>query len=534
MLKSQRPICIIPEAELNDTVPPRPIAEKLIDLYLQNFESAHRILHIPTFRRECIQYWEQSEGKPPAIAFLIKLVLVLAIGSSMYEDPDMDAQLHYMAHNWIHTAQSWLSGPFEKSRINLTGIQINCLLLLARQATSTAGDFVWISAGSLLRMAMQTGMHLDPKHFPKISIFHAELRRRLWATIVELAAQASLDSGMPAMISTSDYDTEEPLNIDDSEIDENTKVLPTPKPLTTFTQTSLQILLLKSLPIRLEIAKTTNDFRSDPSYDSVLQLSSQLTKFCRESSIIWQSYRTSSPGQTAAPKSFHKNILDLFQYRFILVLHRPFANKARTDPRFYFSRKICLDAAVVVISAEEDKEFYRLSLVGGGLFKEIMRNGTVSLTLELINQVEEDSQGISLHQNKQNRAPLLQLLRNMLVMQEKRIQIHENNVKGHLFLAMSLAQIEAMEAGIAPETTFASSARASLTTCYDLLKSRATPGTEDIELPQPAADGNDNNLPENADLLNMMEYDFLGEDGLNNFLVPDSWLLQGWDENTGV
>ncbi|RFU35389.1 hypothetical protein B7463_g930, partial [Scytalidium lignicola] len=527
--KAQHSIRIIPEAELDDAIPQRVTAERLIDLYIQNFETAFRILHIPTFRNECIQYWEKSETKPPTTSFLIKLLLVLAIGTSMYDNPEYEADLHDMAQNWIHTAQFWLSGPFDKSRLSLTGIQIHCLLVLARQTTSTGSNLVWISVGSLLRMAMQTGLHLDSKHFPRISILHAEIRRRLWATILELSLQSSVDSGMQPLISISDFDTEPPLNIDDSDINEATKVSPTSKPLTKFTQTSLQIILLNSFAGRLEATKISNDFHSEPRYDNVLCLSTQISKSCREMSTLLQHYQIPTFGLATVFKPFHHNLLDLFHYRFLLILHRSFANEARTDPKYYFSRKMCTDAASVIMSPQADRNFYKLLLVGGGPFKEIVQHGAISLALELLNQIEEDSQGISLQQNKQNREPLVQLLRDMRVILEKRIQIHENNVKGHLFLSMALAQIQAMETGVPLEPILAEAMRTSLATCYELLKSRI----KVTEVSGDVGQGPTNDMVTNGNS-SINEYNSINEDELNNFLIPDSWLFQSWDENTWI
>lgn len=101
---------------------------------------------------------------------------------------------------WIFAAQTWLSSPFEKAKLHTSTIQIQCLLIIARQHYSISGDLVWISAGTLLRTAIQMGFHRDPKYLPKMSILQAEMRRRLWATILELNIQSSIGSGMPFLI----------------------------------------------------------------------------------------------------------------------------------------------------------------------------------------------------------------------------------------------------------------------------------------------------------------------------------------------
>ena len=132
------------------------------------------------------------------------------------------------------------------------------------------------------------GLHRDPTKYPKMSPFHTEIRRRLWATIVEMALQSSLDSGMPPMISADDYDTWAPSNIDDSAITENSEVAPPAKSRTVFTQTSMQIILLSSLLKRLAIAQMLNHFRSKPSYDDVLRLSSEVSEAIRDATRLIQ------------------------------------------------------------------------------------------------------------------------------------------------------------------------------------------------------------------------------------------------------
>ena len=145
---------------------------------------------------------------------------MITIGSCLIRDPAWLIDLRPMAMRWIYLAQSWLSAPFHKSRLTYSTLQLHCLILLARQTNYVGPELVWISAGTLVQMATHMGLHRDPTNYPKMSPFHVELRRRLWAVTLEMVLQSSLDSGMPPLISQDDYDTLAPKNIDDSEITE--------------------------------------------------------------------------------------------------------------------------------------------------------------------------------------------------------------------------------------------------------------------------------------------------------------------------
>jgi hypothetical protein len=86
-----------------------------------------------------------------------------------YTGPDQ-AKLRVSAAKWIQAAADWQSAPHAKSRLNMIGLQIQILTLIARQVCSIDGDHIWIPAGALLRTAMHLGLHRDPSHFPKISV----------------------------------------------------------------------------------------------------------------------------------------------------------------------------------------------------------------------------------------------------------------------------------------------------------------------------------------------------------------------------
>lgn len=404
----------------------------MVDTYFRCFESTYRVLHVPSFLSEYARYWEAPEAA--SIGFVVKLLLVMAIGASLYRDPDGNFQPSSDLLQWIYAAQTWLSVPFEKTRLNLTGLQIFCLLLIARQYVSVAPELVWISAGALVRTAMQMGLHRDPKHFQKMSVMNMEIRRRLWATILELCCQSSLDSGMPPMISFSDFDTDPPSNIDDTDIDENTRLPPLPKPDNVFTQTLIQIILFKSLPIRLEVSRMANDFRPEPDYNTTLKLGSEVLNTCREFSILFKN----PTGQSHAPTPFHRNLVDYHIRRFLLALHQPFAFKSRDETRFYFSRKICLETVLNFISSNLDKDYYNLMVVGGGLFRNIFAHSAITFWFELITQEEEAKTSGIIDKSIQrgNIAPILEAFANLASILDFKLRHTEVNVKGRMFMSM--------------------------------------------------------------------------------------------------
>lgn len=139
----------------------------MVHLYLTRFESVFRILHVPSFWREYDDYWSDPGATETVIR--LKILLTIAIGSSVHEDSTSYGDIHLEAHQWLYEAQEWLSGPLRKDRITIGGLQVQCLLILARQTLAVGGDLVWISLGTVTRTAIQMGLHRDPKHFQKMS-----------------------------------------------------------------------------------------------------------------------------------------------------------------------------------------------------------------------------------------------------------------------------------------------------------------------------------------------------------------------------
>lgn len=530
-IKAQYPIDKLTLADYKDSLPSRNVCDELVAHYLRTFESFYRILHIPSFQSEYENYWSQPQSV--SNTFIMKLLLVLAIGTSFWQDPANKFSLRLAAHQWIFLAQHWLAAPLEKSRMNLGGIQVQCLLLLAREAVHVGSDLVWISAGTLLRTAIQLGYHRDPKHFPNMSFMHGEMRRRLWATILGMATQTAYASALPSFISLNEFDTQPPANIDDDDIKKSTRTAPASKPLTTFTQTSLQLLHHRSLKIRLEILRITTSFQLEPTYDEILQLHRLAANMSRDSSALIQSYTSSS--HPSAPTAFHLNYFDLVTRYTLLCLHRGYCIKARTDPRYYFSRKVCFDAALSAISAEPSADWSQLRRTGGGFWRETCSLPCLTLSLELIMQLEEEAlnppPALQLLQAKAARVPLIQALRDRLSLMEDRIQEGDVNIKGHLFTYMTVGQIEAMERGEDADAAILEAAAASLAKTSGLLKRRlaetANPergATAPLETTGWDAAANELSFGE-ADY----DYDFLQNSLGMDFDMPGADALADWE-----
>lgn len=466
-----------PLMDLNMLMPSRRIADELVAHYFRVFESCYRVLHEQSFYRAYNSYWQNPQQSNDT--FVSTLLLVMAMGSTFYKNARDELPVRAKAKEWVLATQQWLNRSSEKRQFTLGHLQSHCLLLIARHVCAVDSDLVWVSAGALVRSAIQMGYHREPSLFPEVSVYEGELRRRIWATITELNVQSAIDSGMPAMLSEDDFDCEPPANLDDADFDENTMILPEPKSPFIATQSSFQILLLRSLPTRLEIARILNDFRLTPTYEQTLELGSEMTTHILETTTFLET-------ATPCPGTLRSKLVDLHIRRFLLVLHIPFALCATQDPHFAFSRKLALETSIHMLSYSEDcqspdahtstgppmsvaDDFARMRFLCAGIF-----GGTphphMILDLEFIRLTEE-----YLHTGIQKLTPRSQLhhvARSTVYMARRRLEMDETNVKDYVYSSMTHAKIAAMERAEDQEEAMLTAARRTSHEALEILRFR--------------------------------------------------------------
>ncbi|PYH45997.1 Zn(II)2Cys6 transcription factor [Aspergillus saccharolyticus JOP 1030-1] len=329
-------------------LPRKEVADELVDCYLRSSEAIYRILHIPTFRRDYDALWVGHTT--PDSAFLIQLKLVLAIGAATYDER---FTLRPSAIAWVYEALTLLAKPEYKLHLSMQFLQLNLLVLLAREATGIGATLTWIPAGSVLRMAMHIGLHRDPDHLPKRTLFAAEMRRRLWNTVLELSLSSSMTSGGPPLLSLEDFDTRPPSNFDDDQLTNVTDAdPPTPKADHAFTQTSIAIALRKTFPARLAITRALNNLDSKGTYDETLRLDAGLRTAYKQLCHSLHQFSANSPSTETTensqhPSPFSLHLLDFLINRHLIALHMPYFNPALHDPATYaYTRKVLTETSV--------------------------------------------------------------------------------------------------------------------------------------------------------------------------------------------
>jgi hypothetical protein len=86
--------------------------------------------------------------------------------------------------------------------------------------------FVWMMTGLLIRMAQGLGLHRDGANFEHLSVYEIEMRRRVWWSVCALDVRVAEDQGTDFTIAIGSFDTKFPLNINNTDINPDSKQTP--------------------------------------------------------------------------------------------------------------------------------------------------------------------------------------------------------------------------------------------------------------------------------------------------------------------
>ncbi|KAI0164619.1 hypothetical protein GGR57DRAFT_205424 [Xylariaceae sp. FL1272] len=534
-IKARRTPGIITKFGTN--IPSKDVADKLVDAYLRTFESVFRVVHVPTFRREYEQYWVTPDTA--RTHFVILLQLIMCIGATVY---DTKFSLRKSAIQWVMEAQYWLLSIPAKGKLTIAGIQIMILIALARGTAAVGGDLVWIHVGSLLRSAMYMGLHRDPSRLPPMSRLDAEIRRRLWNTIIELEVQTSIDAGGFPMISLDNSDTRAPANLDDSElmdVDPSTREKETNR----FTDMSVALALRDSLKERVAICQLLNVTSYQGAYEDTIHLHGRFSKAWKSLAAKLKNF----PPSGRQPSSFVMRFLEVFIRRYFVALHIPYLAAGAAEPAFAFSRKTVIESAAKIYTAvfpsaaqvrvsQDDElegmtkgdDLVRLVVCSAGFWRSVMGQMSMAIALELQQCILEE-EGFSLPTPRQD---LLNIVHHSVALYLSRIRAGETNVKGYLFSVALVASVESLMNGRKDITNMV--LEAALDTekkCLDILREHAgvTDATEtstgveqfDWENTMAIDEGWDASMPSMGPFFDVAGVEsFLGADSDFEFMSP--------------
>ncbi|KAF7562415.1 hypothetical protein G7046_g1713 [Stylonectria norvegica] len=472
-----------PDPELESLLPTREECDALITVYLDQFEQVHRIVHIPTFRKEYDQYWDpNSEPDRRYSAFTALILAMMAVSSCVHTHDHlkfigMMSNARHWAERWIKACDEWYARQSQKHR-RLVHYQVACLLYLGKRVNTIKKKRFWTGSGALIQDGIAVGLHREPSHMAaKITVFHQEMRRRIWATVQEFDMQASFDHGLPTLVSQLHYDTNAPRNLDDEDFDENTTVLPSTKPTKEYTFSSFQHLARHSLLLRLELSRLLTGPLSDIDYDQVIRYTNDLTQEI-DALPSWDMNPDNTKGKKNPMIAYTLLHVQLRQY--IIPLHQPYLKLRKQNSKYQYSEIIYYNAARDIVLLHD--KLYDQGVRALNFLREDALTTAINLCSVTMLQPRGSTNMIMINSHH-----TLKLIEKCLAMKEDRLLRCGNNEPwGYSIMCAALGLLEAHLGTKVPEVAKSTSAERFVALHYKLLANQEPAVQDGCQISQTA------------------------------------------------
>lgn len=207
---------------------------------------------------------------------------------------------------------------------------------------------IWVLLGVIVRLALRMGYHRDASHFPHISIFQGEMRRRAWALIISFDALASAQVGLPRMIRESHSDTAAPSNLLDEDLYEEMLTLPPSRPDTE--NTLVQFIVAKNTIISI-YGKISDEVTATEriTYIEVMRLDKVLSDTYTSIFQSLQMLPVSESSVGIPDVILHRISLALLYHKAKCILHYRHMLPAKTDSQYLYSRLACIEVSLEIL-----------------------------------------------------------------------------------------------------------------------------------------------------------------------------------------
>ncbi|CAG8898049.1 unnamed protein product [Penicillium egyptiacum] len=349
-------------------IPARSIADRLVARFLKTSEPVRVSIHVPTYQKEYEEFWLRPADK--SFTWISLLYSIMALSVSLY-------------HRGSEPLRSSMADPIKswaifRKRSSQCLIQANYITpgrykgealflysLIEFYSTQDAHIGMSYLLGMTIRLTMRMGYHRDPRHYPMLSAMDGEMRRRLWALLVQLDTLVSFQVGVPRTIQPWQYDTELPSNLLDTDFDETSVQLPPERPTNegtdcTYTRAKSHIMSVFGQITDLAFSREHSSYDEIMEIDRRLETAHDMLPSCLQIRPMTQCIAD------PAELTVRRFALALLYQTARLVLHRRYI--AEVNPKFAYSRSICLDAARKALQLHT--EIWTEFMPGGQLYAE--------------------------------------------------------------------------------------------------------------------------------------------------------------------
>ncbi|KAG0152862.1 Fungal transcriptional regulatory protein, N-terminal [Penicillium digitatum] len=447
-MRSASPILLgfVKEAGINDllaALPPRKDADALVSCCLDSGEPSLIHIHVPTFKAEYKEFWED-----PSTASLAWLALLFGIFSCGV----------FIQHSLIPgTAETVLPKIFDFYRTKCaTALTTSNYTIPGRYKVEAAVMYLGIEylqsdglktgisilIGLVSRVAIMMGYHRDPDIFPELSVFEREMRRRTWLVLVVSDHIIASQTGLLPVTQKGHGNATCPRNLLDDDLGPSVTILPPARPNTEATNIAFMLAMEKMLSIASEVTDAASE--SILTLEKTMELSHRLEATWNQIPTQWNMKSLNEvTGDDDA--TIQRLSIGTTYERARCILHRQHLVTQRGDRDINLFRRVCVDSAKRILQYQSELFQRVFSLpkyrfqVWFGMSRSISDSMTAAMVIcfEVINQSKLDiDEGCS------TRRELLDLLKTSLATWKSSSRPSPETAKAANIVAMMLHLME--------------------------------------------------------------------------------------------
>ena len=218
-----------PSQNLVDLHPSYDTALKLWKIYIDSIDPIVKIIHVPSFQPILQRGAANPSAMPKATEALLFSIYHFAV-SSVSEEECIKLFNHPQAElqDRLHAAtrQALVNAHFMRTT-EIMVLQAYLLFLLAVRTVYDSHTF-WILTGIAVRIAERIGLHRDGEGLG-LKPFDVQIRRRVFWQLLPLDGLSGQICGTGIAMDSKNWDTKQPLNINDTDIWPGMDEPPTPR-----------------------------------------------------------------------------------------------------------------------------------------------------------------------------------------------------------------------------------------------------------------------------------------------------------------
>ncbi|BGP39812.1 hypothetical protein JCM10449v2_003763 [Rhodotorula kratochvilovae] len=372
------------------TLPGREATAFLVERYFTSVNWLFHHLHAPSFRAELDAFHalcDASRANDVDLSWLALLLMVLClaldsmhfsrsplalaptakggVGEGTPLEQYSEEQLRALPERWFAASVRALKLAEWEKVPRIRSIQTIVLytqyLQLSSPTRGQPSQLVWLAGA--IRLAQVFNLHLlgsnpetmppeDPAFPPGKNSLKREMAKRLWAVLVYQDWLAANSRNRCYLISPTHCDTDDPLNVNDTDLSPSTVSL-TPAPSSVLTDSSAdRVRIAMARQVRAVFDRVI--LARDWGYDTVLELDGGFRTILDELPERWT---LAADEQEDPMLRFQRHFVLEGLHNRIFRLHRPLLSKAHKNPKYKFSAEACLKSArAVVVSTHNIRE----------------------------------------------------------------------------------------------------------------------------------------------------------------------------------